>query len=71
MVGLLAGQLVILAVVAAHQHPEAAGSAELPGPGRPLGLLFALSLLLEEPGIPQLIADLDEVLLRLGMLDLL
>ena len=71
VVRLLAGQMIVLAVVAAHQHTEAAGGAELPGSGRPLGLLFALPLLPQEPCVPQLVADLHEILLRLGVLDLL
>ena len=44
-VRILQGQLVVLAVVPAHQHPEAGGRAELPRGGGPGFLLFALALL--------------------------
>ena len=65
------GQLVVLAVVAAHQHPQSAGGAELPGLRDALDLLFPLALAAQEAGVPHLIADVQKILLRLRLGDLL
>ena len=62
-------QLVVLAVVPAHQHPEAGCGAELQGPGRAADLLLPLPA--EEARVPQLSPDVQEVLLRLRPVQLL
>ena len=58
-----AGQLVVLAVVPPHQHPEAGGGAELQRLCRPVLFLFSLSA--EEARVPQLATDVQKVLFRL------
>ena len=58
-------------VVAAHQHPETAGGSEFPGTADPFEFLLPLTLAAQVSGVPQLVADVDEVLLRLRLRDLL
>ena len=69
VVSVLQGQLVVLAVVPPHQHPEAAGGFEFPWLGGPLEHL--LPLLADEAGIAHFPPDVQKILLRFRLLDLL
>ena len=69
VIGGLGGQLVILPIVPAYQHPESAAGAKFPGLGRAVDPLFSLGP--QKARIPQLSPDIREVLFRFRLGNLL